>query len=96
MQEFGTSANYRKKWRAMLKKRKFMKSIKPGQVITLLALLGVLVFFLKDAGIGDIFIVITTAVVIGSIFLPWSEAGEFDKEDIIDWKLVTHLSEKDD
>ena len=79
-----------------MKKRIFMKSIKPGQAITLLALLGVLVFFLKGSGISDIFAVIAFAVLMGGIFLPWSEAANFDDEDIIDWKLVTHLSEKDD
>jgi hypothetical protein len=96
MQEFGASANYRKQWRAMLKKRRFMKSIKPGQIVAFSVLLGLLVFFLKDAGISDIFAVIAVAVIMAVIFLPWSEAANFDDEDIIDWKLVTHLSEKDD
>lgn len=77
-------------------KNRLLKSVNPGQIIALLVLLGLLIFFLKDAVIGDIFSVIIFAVVMGVIFLPWSEAGDFDKEDIIDWKLVNHLSNKDD
>ncbi len=62
----------------------------------MLILLGLLTFFLKDAEIGDIFAVIAFAVIMGAVLLPWSEAAEFDKEDIIDWKLVTRLSNKDE
>ncbi len=77
-------------------KKRLLKSVEPGQVIALLVLFGLLAFFLKDAELGDIFAVIVFAVIMGVIFLPWSEAGDFDKEDLIDWKLVTHLSDKDD
>ena len=76
--------------------RKLMKRAEPGQIITLLVLVGFLIFFLKDAGITNILIVIALAVTMGLILLRWSEEKEFDKEDIIDWKLITGLSSKDD
>lgn len=73
-----------------------MKRAEPGQIITLLVLAGFLIFFLKDAGITNILIVIALAVTMGLILLRWSEEKDFDKEDIIDWKLITGLSNKDD
>ena len=73
-----------------------MKRAEPGQIITLLVLAGFLIFFLKDAGITNILIVIALAVTMGLILIRWSEVEEFDKEDIIDWKLITGLSNKDD
>ncbi len=76
--------------------RKLMKRAEPGQIITLLVLVGFLIFFLKDAGITNILIVIALAVTMGLILIRWSEVEEFDKEDIIDWKLITGLSNKDD
>ena len=76
--------------------RKLMKRAEPGQTITLLVLVGFLIFFLKDAGITNILIVIALAVTMGLILIRWSEVEEFDKEDIIDWKLITGLSNKDD
>jgi hypothetical protein len=76
--------------------RKILKYAEFGQIIALLILLGLLIFFLKNAGMHDIFIVIATAVILGIILLPWSEVEEFDKEDIIDWKLINHLSNEDD
>jgi hypothetical protein len=76
--------------------RKLMKRAEPGQIITLLVLVGFLIFFLKDAGITNILIVIALAVSMGLVLIRWSEVEEFDKEDIIDWKLITGLSNKDD
>jgi hypothetical protein len=32
----------------------------------------------------------------GLILVPWSEVEEIDKEDIIDWKLINRLSNKDE
>lgn len=40
-----------------------MKKAHPGQIIVLVILLGLLVFFLKDSGITDILIVIGAAVI---------------------------------
>jgi len=76
--------------------RKILAYAQPGQIIVLLVLLGFLIFFLKDAGIKDIFIVIAYAIIMGLVLVPWSEAGDFSKEDIVDWKLISHLSDKDD
>jgi len=69
-----------------------LKNACPGQIIALVTLLGLLVFFLKDSGITEIFIVIGAAVIMGLILVPWSEVEEFDREDIIDWKLINRLS----
>lgn len=64
--------------------------------MVLACLLGLLGFFLKDAGITTILIVIGSAVIMGLILLPLSNVKEFDEEDIIDWKLINRLSNKDD
>lgn len=68
----------------------------PGQIVALVIFLGLLIFFLKDAGITTIFIVIATAVVAGLILLPWSNVKAYDQEDIIDWELVNRHSDQDD
>jgi len=73
---------------------KVLKNAHPGQIIALVILLGLLVFFLKDSGITDILIVIGAAVIMGLILVPWSEVEAFDREDIIDWKLINRLSNK--
>ena len=39
-------------------------------------------------------ILIGAAVIMGLILVPWSEVEEFDREDIIDWKLINRLSNK--
>ena len=75
--------------------KKILTYAQPGPIIVLLVLLGFLIFFLKDAGINDIFIVIASAVIMGLLLVPLSEAGDFSKEDIIDWKLISHLSDKE-
>ena len=77
-------------------KKVFLKRPAPGQIIVLMILLGLLTFFLKDSGIVEILIVIGMAILMGLIIVPWSEVEEFDKEDIIDWKLISRLSNKDD
>ncbi len=76
--------------------KKLFKHAPPGQIIILVFLLGLLIFFLKDAGITTILIVIGSAVIMGLILLPWSNVKEFDREDIIDWKLVNRLSNRDE
>lgn len=76
--------------------KKLFKRATPGQMIILMFLLVLLVFFLKDAGITTILIVVGSAVIMSFILLPWSNVKEFDEEDIIDWKLVNKLSNKDD
>lgn len=76
--------------------KKHYKRATPGQIMVLAFLLGLLGFFLKDAGITTILIVIGSAVIMGLILLPWSNVKEFDKEDIIDWKLVNRLTNKDE
>lgn len=76
--------------------RKIMNHAKAGQIIVLVVLLGLLIFFLKDAGMKDIFIVISLAVAMGIIFVPCAEADNSDKDDLIDWKLIRHLSNKGD
>ncbi len=75
---------------------KLFKRSTPGQIIILAFLLGFLIFFLKDASFTTILLVIGLAIIMGLILLPWSNVKEFDKEDIIDWKLVDRLSNKDD
>jgi len=77
-------------------KKVFLKRPAPGQIIVLMILLGLLTFFLNDSGIVEILIVIGMAILMGLIIVPWSEVEEFDKEDIIDWKLISRLSNKDD
>ena len=77
-------------------KKVFLKRPAPGQIIVLMILLGLLTFFLNDSGITEILIVIGMAILMGLIIVPWSEVEEFDKEDIIDWKLISRLSNKDD
>jgi hypothetical protein len=76
--------------------KKIFKRATPGQIMVLACLLGLLGFFLKDAGITTILIVIGSAVIMGLILLPLSNVKEFDEEDIIDWKLINRLSNKDD
>jgi Flp pilus assembly protein TadB len=68
----------------------------PSQLIVLLFLLGLLIFFLKDAGFTTILIVLTIAIIMGLVLVPWSEKENFDKDDIMDWKLVNRLWHKDD
>lgn len=74
--------------------KKVLKNAHPGQIIVLVILLGLLVFFLKDSGITDILVVIGAVVIMGLILVSWSEVEEFDREDIIDWKLINQLSNK--
>ena len=76
--------------------KKVWKNAHPGQIIALVILLGLLVFFLKDSGITEILIVVGGAVIMGLILVPWSEVEAFDREDIIDWKLINRLSNKDE
>ncbi len=75
---------------------KLLKKTEPGQIIVLVILLGFLIFLMKDSGITDILTVMGVAIIMGLILVPWSEVEEFDKEDIIDWKLIKRLSNKDD
>jgi hypothetical protein len=67
-----------------------------GQIIVLLVLFGLLIFFLKDAGITTILIVLVIAIIMGIILVPWAEEEDFDKDDITDWKLVNRLWHKGD
>jgi hypothetical protein len=76
--------------------KKFMQTPKPGQIIALVVFLGLLTFFLKDAGITTVLIVIATAVIAGLILLPWSNVTAYDKEDIIDWEIISRHSDQDD
>ena len=76
--------------------KKLFKRASPGQIIVLVFLLGLLVFFLRDAGFTAILIVAATAVITGLILLPWSNVKAYDKEDLIDWDLVNYPSDKDD
>lgn len=75
---------------------KFAKKPEPGQIIALVIFLGLLTFFLKDAGISIILIVIATAGMAGLILLPWSDVKAYDKEDIIDWEIISRHSDQDD
>ncbi len=79
-----------------MSKKRFLKRPEPGQVVVLVILLGLLAFFLKDSGVTVILTVIGMAILMGLIIVPWSEVDEFDKEDIIDWKLINRLSNKDE
>ena len=76
--------------------KKLFKRATPGQIMALVFLLGLLVFFLKDAGFTTILIVVTTAVIAGLVLLPWSNVKAYDEEDLIDWDLVNYPSDKDD
>ena len=50
--------------------KKLFKRATPGQIMVLVFLLGLLVFFLKDAGFTTILIVVATAVIAGLVLLP--------------------------
>jgi len=69
---------------------KLFKHATPVQLLLLVFLLGLLIFFLKDSGITTILIVLATAIIMGIILLPWSNVKAYDKEDLIDWDLVNH------
>jgi hypothetical protein len=77
-------------------RKKIFKRATPGQIMVLVFLLGLLVFFLKDAGFTTILIVVATAVIAGLVLLPWSNVKGYDEEDLIDWDLVNYPSDKDD
>jgi len=76
--------------------KKLFKRATPGQIMGLVFLLGLLIFFLKDAGISTILIVLTIAVIMGLVLVPWAEKEDFDKDDITDWNLVNRLWHKDE
>ena len=76
--------------------KKLFNRVTLSQIIVLAFLLGLLVFFLRDAGFTAILIVAATAVITGLILLPWSNVKAYDKEDLIDWDLVNYPSDKDD
>jgi len=64
--------------------------------MVLVFLLGLLIIFLKDAGISTILIVLTIAVIMGLVLVPWAEKEDFDKDDITDWNLVNRLWHRDE
>jgi len=76
--------------------KKLFKRATPGQIMVLVFLLGLLIIFLKDAGISTILIVLTIAVIMGLVLVPWAEKEDFDKDDITDWNLVNRLWHKDE
>ncbi len=76
--------------------KRFFKRATRGQIIVLLVLLSLLIFFLKDAGINTILIVLAIAVIMGIILVHWAEKENNDKNDIITWKLINRLWRKDD
>ncbi|HOD37093.1 MAG TPA: hypothetical protein PKN05_14480 [Syntrophales bacterium] len=76
--------------------KKIFKRATPGQIMVLVFLLGLLIIFLKDAGISTILIVLTIAVIMGLVLVPWAEKEDFDKDDITDWNLVNRLWHKDE
>jgi len=49
--------------------KKIFKRATPGQIMVLVFLLGLLVFFLKDAGFTTILIVVATAVIAGLVLM---------------------------
>jgi len=76
--------------------KKLFKRATPGQIMVLVFLLGLLIIFLKDAGISTILIVLTIAVIMGLVLVPWAEKEDFDKDDITDWNLVNRLWHRDE
>ena len=76
--------------------KKIFKRATPGQIMVRVFLLGLLIIFLKDAGISTILIVLTIAVIMGLVLVPWAEKEDFDKDDITDWNLVNRLWHKDE
>ena len=76
--------------------KKLFKRATPGQIMVLVFLLGLLIIFLKDAGISTILIVLTIAVIMGLVLVPWAEKEYFDKDDITDWNLVNRLWHRDE
>jgi hypothetical protein len=76
--------------------KKIFKRATPGQIMVLVFLLGLLIIFLKDAGISTILIVLTIAVIMGLVLVPWAEKEDFDKDDITDWNLVNRLWHRDE
>ena len=76
--------------------KKIFKRATPCQIMVLVFLLGLLIIFLKDAGISTILIVLTIAVIMGLVLVPWAEKEDFDKDDITDWNLVNRLWHRDE
>ena len=76
--------------------KKIFKRATPGQIMVLVFLLGLLIIFLKDAWISTLLIVLTIAVIMGLVLVPWAEKEDFDKDDITDWNLVNRLWHRDE